>query len=34
MVCLCVGVGVKSVGGGLTEKIQILIIQRSSVHKR
>ena len=28
--------GVKSVGGGgeLTEKIQILIIQRSSVHKR
>ena len=29
------GGGVKSVGGGgeLTEKIQILIIQRSSVHK-
>ena len=29
------GEGVKSVGvGELTEKIQILIIQRSSVHKR
>ena len=35
MVCVCGGGGVKSVGWGeLTEKIQILIIQRSSVHKR